>query len=167
MLVVFPSFLYLKPHWQFQSNRKSLWGDTVKWKFLPRLWLLHGLKHILKGRETLGVSDQTLRWACWTKHPECFLWTVSSPRTDGSVCRHLVTEPSRLFLQARLPVPLKNQHWRSPGTCLQRPRAKQAQICVSPVQKDISRVSTSITNMLGRKHDLGCPSCQHQVSECR
>lgn len=114
-LIVFLSFLYLKPHWQFQNNKKSLLGKTVKWKFLTRLWLLCGLKHILKDQKTLGVSDQILKCICWTKHLEHFLWTINSPRADGFMCWLLIMEPSSLFFQDKL------CNWRTRNYCYQEP----------------------------------------------
>lgn len=68
-----------------------------------------GLKQSLKEQRTLRVSYQALKSMCWTKPPECFLWTINSPRAAGFVCWLLITEPSSLSFQARLPVQLRNQ----------------------------------------------------------
>lgn len=125
-----------------------------------------GLNTFSRARKLWGLRSNT-EVDMLDKTPEAFPLNHQLPQADGFVHWLLITEPSSLFFQDRLPVQLKNQELLLPGTWLQRPRAKQAQICVLPVQRDISWVSTSITNMLGRKHDLGCPSCQHKECHTR
>lgn len=59
---------------------------------------------ILKEQGALRVWYQSLKGMCWTKPPERFLWTITSPRAAGFVCWFLIVEPPSLSFQARLPV---------------------------------------------------------------
>lgn len=78
-------------------------------KVLYEALALCGLEQIVKEQRALRVWNQWLKGMCWTKPPERFLWTLSSPRAAGSVCWLLITELPSLSLQARLSVELRNQ----------------------------------------------------------
>lgn len=130
----------------------------VLWKALA-LW---GLTQILKEQRALRVSYQSRKGTCWSK-PQ----SVSSEHQLPQGCWIRVLPPHHGASQPLLPgqaaCATEESATALTRTQLQCPRAKQAQICVLPAQRDISGVSTSITNVLCRKHDLGCPSCQHST----